>query len=134
MYTRCTNVLFICMFHVFLPCCFYFYGKSYHDTMIIVRKLNLESGTPGFESFESAASNQPLDLQSPYLSQFFSLLFLLLRVSLLNSLNQLWNKISSHCRGKSSSREMCVHTFTNFNKCGIANKSILLVRQFLQPV
>lgn len=32
MYTPCTNVLFMCMFHVFLPCCLYFYGESYqHD-------------------------------------------------------------------------------------------------------
>lgn len=99
--------------------------------MIIVRKLNLESGTPGFESFESAASDQPLDLHSPYLSLFPSLLFLLWRVSLLNSLNQLWNKRSSHCRGTSSSRKMYVCAFTHFNKC---EQKQLTERQFLQPV
>lgn len=98
-----------------------------HTGMIIVRKPNLESGTPGFESFiESAASDQPLDLHGPYLSLFPSLLFLVWRVSLLNSLNRLWNKRSSHCRGKSSSREICVCNFTHFNKCEMANKSNLL--------
>lgn len=94
-----TCALFFLLFLVTLTC------------MITVWKVNPESGTPGFESFiESAASDQPLDLHDPYLSLFPALLFLFWRVSLWNSLNQLWNKSSSHCRG-TSCREICQCAF-----------------------